>query len=104
MEIRTATTASPLFIKFQFKNTCKKVSNGVKSFSDIVTQARNLFGEKVNNCIFCYEDVDEELINVTNDEDVKTLLQEALQFKLNCVKIVVQATEKDKKQRKNAKK
>jgi hypothetical protein len=31
-------------------------------------------------------------------------LQEALQFKLNCVKIVVQIAEKQKKQRKNVQK
>ena len=81
------------FIKFTFNGKCRKVSNEVSGFADLVTQARNLFGEKVNECVFLYEDVDNELINVTDDEDVKTLLAESLAFNKPNIKIFVKPNE-----------
>lgn len=81
------------FIKFTFNGKCRKVANEVSGFADLVAQARNLFGEKVNDCVFLYEDVDNELINVTDDEDVKTLLAESLAFNKPNIKILVKPNE-----------
>jgi len=55
----------------------------------LVTKAQNLFGEKVNDCVLLFEDVDKELIHVTDDGDVKTLLAESLAFNKPNIKIFI---------------
>lgn len=79
-----------MFIKFKFNNTTRKIKKEVKTIEELKEQSLKVFGNDVVYCDIMYEDEDNELVNIIDDEDLTTAYEEAQENGKKCVKIVLE--------------
>lgn len=86
-----------MHIKFSFRNQKRKTNTEIKSVEELRQKALQIFGEQANYCDFMYEDEDNELVSIIDNEDFTICLEEAASNGLKCVSIIMKLSSPETK-------
>jgi len=84
-------------IKFSFRNQKRKTNVDINTVEELRKKATQIFGDQATYCDFMYEDEDNELVSIIDNDDFQICLEEAESNGQKCVNIILKLSSPDTK-------